>query len=121
MLYNLNLVDILIRVESPFPLLDNDSTKEFYIDKAPNSQFDLNFIYQLLCRYYSVSNIDDLFSKCLWLDNLNVFKVRKSFPHRLESMVEYYGVDVGDGFHRAIFDVRALAKCVVALNNERND
>ena len=46
MLYNLNLVDILIRVESPFPLLDNDSTKEFYIDKAPNSQFDLNFIYQ---------------------------------------------------------------------------
>ena len=88
---------------------------------AHNCQFDLNFIYQLLCRYYSVSNIDDLFSKCLWLDTLTVFKDRKSFPHRLESMVEYYGVDVGDGFHRAIFDVRALAKCVVALNNERND
>ena len=88
---------------------------------AHNCQFDLNFIYQLLCRYYSVSSVDDLFGSCLWLDTLTVFKDRKGYPHRLENMVEYYDVDVGEGFHRAIFDVRALSKCVVALNRERND
>lgn len=46
MLYFLNLVDILIRVESSFPLLDNDSTKDFYVDVASGSQFDLSLIYQ---------------------------------------------------------------------------
>ena len=46
MLYFLSLVDILIRVESPFQLLDNDSTKDFYLDVASGSQFDLSFAYQ---------------------------------------------------------------------------
>ena len=46
MLYFLNLVDILVRVESPFQLLENDSTKDFYVDAESSSRFDLCFVYQ---------------------------------------------------------------------------
>ena len=87
---------------------------------AHNCQFDLNFIYQLLCRYYSVNDIDRLFESLAWLDTLTVFKDRKGYPHRLENMVEYYDID-WSSFHRAIDDTKVLAKCVVALNRERND
>ncbi len=46
MIYYLNLVDIMIRVESSFPLLDNDSTKDFCLVKSSDSIADLEFIYQ---------------------------------------------------------------------------
>lgn len=46
MLYFFNLADIVIRVESPFPLLDNDSTKEFFLNTVPDSVPELVFSYQ---------------------------------------------------------------------------
>ncbi len=46
MLYYLSLVGVVIRVEAPFLLFDNDSTKDFYSDKALNSTPDLDFIYR---------------------------------------------------------------------------
>lgn len=88
---------------------------------AHNCQFDLNFIFELLCRYYGEEKILDLFSSMSWLDTLTVFKDRKDYPHRLENMVDYYEVGGDIQFHRAIDDTRALSKCVQALNRERND
>ncbi len=46
MFYYLNLVDVVIRVESPFPLLDNESTKEFYLNTIPDSVPELDFSYR---------------------------------------------------------------------------
>ena len=87
---------------------------------AHNCQFDLNFLYQLLCRYYSVDEIDALFESMEWLDTLTVFRDRKRYPHKLIDMCEYY--DISDiRFHRALDDTVALSKCVKALNRERND
>ena len=87
---------------------------------AHNCQFDLNFIYNLLCKYYDENKIDNLFKNILWLDSLTIFKDRKRFPHKLKDMVSYY--NIGDvKFHRAIDDTIALSKCVKALNEERND
>ena len=45
MQYLLNLADICIRVEAPFPLLDNDSTKEFFSENASAPSPDLFFSY----------------------------------------------------------------------------
>lgn len=87
---------------------------------AHNCQFDLNFIFELLCRYYEDEKIYSLFKSMSWLDTLTVFRDRKGYPHRLENMVTYYNVpDVN--FHRAIDDTIALSGCVKALNRERND
>lgn len=87
---------------------------------AHNCQFDLNFLYQLLCRYYSVGVVDELFASMEWLDTLTVFKDRKGYPHKLVDMCNYYGIrDIR--FHRALDDTLALSKCVKALNRERND
>lgn len=87
---------------------------------AHNCQFDLNFIFELLCRYYDSDKILDLFKSMSWLDTLTVFKDRKGYPHRLENMVAHYNLsDVN--FHRAIDDTIALSGCVKALNRERND
>lgn len=88
---------------------------------AHNCQFDLNFIFELLCRHYDEEKILDLFSSMSWLDTLTVFKDRKGYPHRLENMVDYYKVGGDIQFHRAIDDALALSKCVQALNRERND
>jgi len=87
---------------------------------AHNCQFDLGFLYQLLCRYYAVSEVDGLFESMEWLDTLTVFRDRKGYPHKLVDMCEYY--NIGDvRFHRALDDTVALSKCVKALNRERND
>lgn len=87
---------------------------------AHNCQFDLNFIYNLLCKYYNEEEIHKLFSSMSWLDTLTIFKDRKRFPHKLRDMVAYY--NIGDvNFHRAIDDTVALSKCVKALHDERND
>lgn len=87
---------------------------------AHNCQFDLNFIFQLLVRYYSEDVVLDLFGDMFWLDTLTVFKDRKGYPHKLEDMVKYYGIEWGS-FHRAIDDTLVLCECVKALNRERND
>lgn len=87
---------------------------------AHNCQFDLNFIYELLCRYYKKASIDKLFKRMYWLDTLTVFKDRKPYPHKLVDLVEYY--DLGEfQFHRAIDDTRVLPLALGKMVRERND
>ena len=87
---------------------------------AHNCQFDLNFIYQLLIKYYPENEIETLFNSIYWLDTLTIFRDRKRYPHKLVDMVEYYHIPNAN-FHRAIDDTIMLFKCVKALYNERND
>lgn len=87
---------------------------------AHNTQFDLNFIYELLVRYYPKKTVDDLFGSMYWLDTLTVFKDRKAYPHKLHHMVEYY--DLGEfKFHRAIDDASVLPAALRAMHDERGD
>ena len=96
-----------------------------YLDDAPlmvahNAQFDLNFIYQLLIRYYNEDEVMRLLSECMWLDTLTIIRDRKSYPHKLKDMVEHYNVTAGN-FHRAGDDAGVLHDCVLAMRSERND
>ena len=87
---------------------------------AHNCQFDLNFIYFLLIRYYKKSDVEDLFGSMFWLDTLTIFKDRKAYPHKLIDLVDYY--NLGDvNFHRAIDDTSVLPKACVRMNQERGD
>lgn len=86
---------------------------------AHNTQFDLNFIYNLVQKYYP-DKAEQLVEDVLWLDTLTIFKDRKSYPHKLINMVEYYELEDVE-FHRAINDAQALYECVLALRDERDD
>lgn len=87
---------------------------------AHNCQFDLNFIYKLLCKYEHKKDVMKLLAGCDWLDTLTVLKDRKKYPHKLEDMVDYYNV-TGEGFHRAGEDASVLHNCILAMREERND
>ena len=96
-----------------------------YLNKGPlmvahNCQFDLNFLYQLLISEYSEEYVLNILKGCDWLDTLTVFKDRKSYPHKLKDMVEYYDVDTSN-FHRAGDDAGVLHECLLAMRCERND
>lgn len=108
-------LDESVVAEDLFSCLESDT-----LMIAHNCQFDLNFIFELCCRYYDEDVVLECFEGLAWLDSLSVFRDRKGYPHRLENMVEYYGLSCGN-FHRAIDDTKALALCVGALNRERND
>lgn len=87
---------------------------------AHNAQFDLNFIYQLLCKYYPVQTVKVVLRRMKWLDTLTILKDRKGYPHKLKDMVEYY--NLGDfQFHRAIDDTRVLPLAVGKMYGERGD
>ena len=87
---------------------------------AHNCQFDLCFIYALLCKFYSVGRVDALFGRLSWLDSLTVFKDRKKYPHKLVDLVDYY--DLGEfTFHRAIDDTLVLPLALASMNRERGD
>lgn len=87
---------------------------------AHNCQFDLNFLYRLLISDYSEEYVLKVLSECKWLDTLTIFKDRKSYPHKLKDMVEYYDVD-NSNFHRAGDDAGVLHECLLAMRSERND
>lgn len=73
---------------------------------AHNCQFDLSFVYYLLRRHYP-EEADEIVMNLDWLDTLTVVKDRKEFPHKLNKVVEHYGIDEVN-FHRAIDDTIAL-------------
>lgn len=86
---------------------------------AHNCQFDLNFIYSLLMKFFP-NMVDNLFEKVSWLDTLTVFRDRKPYPHKLSDLVDYY--DLGEfRFHRAIDDTKVLPPALIAMNRERSD
>ncbi len=83
-----------------------------------NIQFDLNFLLRAMYNHYRPGM--KWINKAKYLDTLTVAKDRKAYPHRLQDMIDYYGLS-GQNSHRAIDDVHATAQLFVAMGKERND
>ncbi|MDY3846557.1 MAG: 3'-5' exonuclease [Eubacteriales bacterium] len=85
---------------------------------AHNTQFDMNFLYQMLRRQGAA----EILKKCDMLDTLTVFKDRHEYPHRLENAISAYGLEgVVKNSHRAIDDTRALFEVLKAMDGEKHD
>lgn len=85
---------------------------------AYNAHFDLSFLYYLLLR-----DGDPMILKGKdKLDLLTVYRDRHSFPHRLASAIDTYGL-AGKvvNSHRAIDDVLATVEVMKAMVEEKND
>ena len=85
---------------------------------AYNAHFDLSFLYYLLLR-----DGDPMILKGKdKLDLLTVYRDRHSFPHRLASAIEIYGLSGKVvNSHRAIDDVLATVEVMKAMVAEKND
>ena len=85
---------------------------------AYNAHFDLSFLYYLLLR-----DGDPMILKGKdKLDLLTVYRDRHSFPHRLASAIEVYGLSGKVvNSHRAIDDVLATVEVMKAMVAEKND
>lgn len=87
---------------------------------AHNIQFDINFLSFAFIR--SLRKKIGLITEADYIDTLTVCKDRKSYPHKLENMIEYYNLsDQCQNSHRAIDDVYALALVTDKLIKERDD
>ena len=73
---------------------------------AHNCQFDLQFLYSLLKRYFP-QEADEIVSSLNWIDTVSILKDRKEFPHKLIDAVNYYEVPEVN-FPRTIDDTKAL-------------
>ena len=85
---------------------------------AYNAHFDLSFLYYLLLR-----DGDPMILKGKdKLDLLTVYRDRHSFPHRLSSAIDTYGL-AGKvvNSHRAIDDVLATVEVMKAMVAEKDD
>ncbi len=85
---------------------------------AYNAHFDLSFLYYLLMR-----DGDPMILKGKdKLDLLTVYKDRRSYPHKLSSAIEAYGL-TGQvvNSHRAVDDVLATVAVMHAMEAERED
>lgn len=85
---------------------------------AYNAQFDLTFLYYLLAFHGDAS--------CLAgkdkLDLLTVYRDRRSYPHRLCSAIEAYGLSGKVvNSHRAIDDVLATLAVMEEMEKEKDD
>lgn len=87
---------------------------------AHNIHFDMNFIFELLVKYYSEDEVLRLFKGLYWLDTLTIFKDRKSYPHKLIDLVNYYKLG-NFRFHRAIDDTKVLPLALKRMVKQRND
>ena len=85
---------------------------------AYNAHFDLSFLYYLLLR-----DGDPMILKGKdKLDLLTVYRDRHSFPHRLASAIEIYGLSGKVvNSHRAIDDVLATVEVMKAMVAEKDD
>ena len=85
---------------------------------AYNAHFDLSFLYYLLLR-----DGDPMILKGKdKLDLLTVYRDRHSFPHRLASAIDTYGLsDKVVNSHRAIDDVLATVEVMKAMVAEKDD
>ena len=85
---------------------------------AYNAHFDLSFLFYLLLR-----NGDPAILKGKdKLDLLTVYKDRRSFPHKLCTAIEAYGLS-GQvvNSHRAVDDVLATVEVMKAMETEKDD
>ena len=85
---------------------------------AYNAHFDLCFLYYLLLRHGDCSILKGKDK----LDLLTVYKDRRSYPHKLCSAIEAYGL-TGKvvNSHRAVDDVLATVEVMRAMEQERDD
>ena len=85
---------------------------------AYNAHFDLSFLYYLLLR-----DGDPMILKGKdKLDLLTVYRDRHSFPHRLASAIDTYGLSGKVvNSHRAIDDVLATVEVMKAMVEEKDD
>ena len=85
---------------------------------AYNAHFDLSFLYYMLLR-----DGDPMILKGKdKLDLLTVYKDRRSYPHRLCSAIDAYGLS-GQvvNSHRAVDDVLATVAVMKAMEEEKDD
>ena len=85
---------------------------------ADNAHFDLSFLYYMLLR-----DGDPMILKGKdKLDLLTVYRDRRSYPHKLCSAIEAYGLS-GQvvNSHRAVDDVLATVAVMKAMEEEKND
>ena len=85
---------------------------------AYNAHFDLSFLFYLLLRDGDPAILKGKDK----LDLLTVYKDRRSYPHRLESAIDAYGL-TGKvvNSHRAVDDVLATVAVMEAMEEERAD
>ena len=85
---------------------------------AYNAHFDLSFLFYLLLRHGDATVLKGKDK----LDLLTVYKDRRSYPHKLCSAIEAYGL-AGQvvNSHRAVDDVLATLKVMEAMEAERAD
>lgn len=81
---------------------------------AYNLQFDLSFLHAFIRRYWN----SQFEIKNDILDVMAVYRDRHRYPHRLESAVQTYQVDMKNT-HRAIDDVRATYAVLQAMQAEQ--
>ena len=85
---------------------------------AYNAHFDLSFLYYLLLRHGDPMILKGKDK----LDLLTVYRDRHSFPHRLASAIEVYGLSGKVvNSHRAIDDVLATVEVMKAMVAEKDD
>jgi len=85
---------------------------------AYNAHFDLSFLYYMLLRHGDPMILKGKDK----LDLLTVYKDRHSYPHKLCSAIEVYGL-AGQvvNSHRAVDDVLATVAVMLAMEQERDD
>ena len=85
---------------------------------AYNAHFDLSFLYYLLVRHGDPAILKGKDK----LDLLTVYRDRRSYPHRLCSAIEAYGLS-GQvvNSHRAVDDVLATLKVMEDMEKEKPD
>ena len=85
---------------------------------AYNAHFDLSFLFYLLLRHGDATILKGKDK----LDLLTVYKDRRSYPHKLCSAIEAYGLSGKVvNSHRAVDDVLATVEVMKAMEAERND
>ena len=85
---------------------------------AYNAHFDLSFLFYLLLRNGDPTVLKDKDK----IDLLTVYKDRHSYPHKLCSAIEVYGLsDKVVNSHRAIDDVIATVAVMEEMEKEKDD
>jgi DNA polymerase-3 subunit epsilon len=85
---------------------------------AYNAHFDLSFLYYLLLRDGDPTILKGKDK----LDLLTVYRDRRSYPHKLCSAIEAYGLsDQVVNSHRAVDDVLATVAVMLEMEKERDD
>ena len=85
---------------------------------AYNAHFDLSFLYYLLLRDGDPTILRGKDK----LDLLTVYRDRRSYPHKLCSAIDAYGLsDRVVNSHRAVDDVLATVEVMLAMEQERDD